>query len=105
MQEAMEPLRQRQAGYSLWHGAEGYQQTVVKDCGFKVFSDAVAEAAAAYAASMSKTCGSFQKGNRRPWVNLSKTYGAKGLAWINMKEEGVNSPIAKFLSEDELQML
>ena len=34
-----------------------------------------------------------------------KTYGAKGLAWINFKEEGISSPIAKFLSEQELEAI
>jgi len=31
-----------------------------------------------------------------------KTYRAKGLAWINITSEGVKSPIAKFLKEEEL---
>jgi len=30
-----------------------------------------------------------------------KTYDAKGLAWIKMTNDGLNSPIAKFLSESE----
>jgi aspartyl-tRNA synthetase len=29
-------------------------------------------------------------------------YGAKGLAWFKIKEDGVNSPIEKFLSTDEV---
>ncbi len=73
---------------------------VVKDCGFKVFS------------SMAKP-GHSVRGINVKHAGLSrkeidalgeyvKTYGAKGLAWINMKEDGANSPIAKFLTEDEL---
>lgn len=34
------------------------------------------------------------------WVEVAKLYGAKGLAWIRINKEGINSPIAKFLSED-----
>lgn len=33
---------------------------------------------------------------------LAKTMGAKGLAYLLVTEEGVKSPIAKFLSEDEI---
>ena len=29
-----------------------------------------------------------------------KTYKAKGLAWIQLKEDGIKSSIAKFLTDD-----
>lgn len=36
-------------------------------------------------------------------LSMTKEYGAKGLAWITYKEDGeLNSPIAKFFSEEEL---
>ena len=34
-----------------------------------------------------------------------KTYRAKGLAWINVAQEGIKSPIAKFLSQEELEAI
>ncbi|MDO4564114.1 MAG: aspartate--tRNA ligase [Clostridia bacterium] len=36
------------------------------------------------------------------WI---KTYRAKGLAWMNFKPEGLNSPIAKFLKEGEIERI
>ena len=35
-------------------------------------------------------------------TTLAKTFGAKGLAYLLVTEEGVKSPIAKFLSEEEI---
>jgi len=35
-------------------------------------------------------------------TNFVSQFGAKGLAWIAIKEDGISSTIAKFLSEDEL---
>ena len=34
-----------------------------------------------------------------------KTYKAKGLAYIQLKEEGIKSPIAKFLKEEEMNTI
>lgn len=34
-----------------------------------------------------------------------KTYRAKGLAWINYSEDGIKSPIAKFLAPDEMDAI
>ena len=34
-----------------------------------------------------------------------KTYKAKGLAYIQLKEEGIKSPIAKFLKEEEMNAI
>ena len=72
-------------------------------CGFQVFAQAVAN-------------GGSVRGIKAEHAGLSrkeidalaefvKTYGAKGLAWINFKEEGISSPVAKFLSEQEMEAI
>ena len=75
----------------------------VKDCGFGVFSGAVA--------SGSRVCGITAKGaynvlTRKEidkLVEFVKGIGAKGIAWIRYAEDGtVASSFAKFMTEDEM---
>ncbi|HZK34417.1 MAG TPA: aspartate--tRNA ligase [Bacillota bacterium] len=78
---------------------------IVKGCGFRVFSDTIKSGGSVRAIN-AKCCG--EKFSRREIDGLGefvKTYRAKGLAWINVTEEGIRSPIAKFLSKDIIDML
>jgi aspartyl-tRNA synthetase len=38
-------------------------------------------------------------------TDMAKRWGAKGLVWMRVTAEGLDSPVAKFLSEDELSAL
>lgn len=72
---------------------------------FKVFSNAL-KGGGSIKAINAEGCGS--KLSRKDIDGLGefiKTYKAKGLAWINITEEGIKSPISKFLSEKELQAI
>lgn len=73
----------------------------VKGCDFKVFTDAL-ENGGEVAVLNAKGCSEFSRKNLDELTDLAKTYAAKGLAWIKFTEEGVNSPIAKFLSEETM---
>ncbi|OPJ59485.1 aspartate--tRNA ligase [Clostridium chromiireducens] len=71
----------------------------VKDLDFVVFKSAI-EAGGSVRALCLK--GGAELG-RKPLDKLGefvKTYKAKGLAWIQIKEDGVKSSIAKFLTDD-----
>ncbi len=71
----------------------------VKDMDFVVFKSAI-EAGGSVRALCLK-CGADL--GRKPIDKLGefvKTYKAKGLAWIQLKEDGVKSSIAKFLTDD-----
>ena len=76
---------------------------VVKSCGFSVFENAVNSPKSSVRAINIK--GYEEKFSRKAITKLedvAKTYGAKGLAYIKLTKEGINSPIAKFISEDKM---
>ncbi|MBB6630546.1 aspartate--tRNA ligase [Clostridium algidicarnis] len=75
--------------------------SVVKDSEFKVFRDAL-EIKGSVRALCVKGGSSMGRKDIDRLGEFVKTYKAKGLAWISLKGEEIKSPIAKFLSEDEL---
>lgn len=70
-------------------------------CGFKVFEDSPCVRGINVVGGDSK----FSRKQISKLEDVAKTYGAKGLAWIKLTNEGVNSPIAKFLSEEGLNKI
>ncbi|TAH63213.1 MAG: aspartate--tRNA ligase, partial [Gottschalkiaceae bacterium] len=75
---------------------------IVKDSQFKVFSDTIKNGGDVRAININGYGDEFTRKNISQLEDFVKTYGAKGLAWIKLTNEGVTSPIAKFLSEEEL---
>lgn len=76
---------------------------VFKNSGFKVFSEAVAKGEAIKGFSVRG-----KEISRKVMDELSefvKQYGAEGLAWIKIQGDKWQSPIAKFISEDEKKEL
>lgn len=78
--------------------------SVVKDSEFKVFRDAL-EIKGSVRALCVKGGSSMGRKDIDRLGEFVKTYKAKGLAWISLKGEEIKSPIAKFLSEDELNVI
>lgn len=81
---------------------ELYLKTIndlVKDCGFKVFADA------AKTGSVKAVCakGAVEKFSRKDLDNLTdfvSSLGAKGLAYVKVNADGLQSPLIKFMGED-----
>lgn len=73
---------------------------IVKNSEFKVFKDTVANGGDVKAINIKGYGDSFSKKGISKLESLAKTFGAKGLAWIKIEEE-INSPIIKFLREEE----
>lgn len=73
----------------------------VANCNFRVFSDTVSEGGLVRAIC-APGCAGYTRRQTDELTELAKACGAKGMAWIAVQEEGVRSPIVKFLSEKEL---
>ena len=78
---------------------------VVKDCGFGVFSGAVKDGGYVRALC-AKGLGDVSSKKMKNIEKTAKDYGAKGLAYIQLKSDGtIKCPFSKFISEEELSGL
>ena len=78
---------------------------VVKDCGFVVFKGAL-EAGGSVRGINAEGQGSMPRKKIDKLVEFAKTYGAKGLAYIAIGEDGTRkSSFAKFMTEEEMDAL
>lgn len=68
--------------------------------GFKVFNDAASKGGVIKALSVPGGA-SFSRKDLDDLTEIAASFGAKGLAWVKLTEEGWQSPIAKFLSDAE----
>lgn len=79
--------------------------SLVANSKFKVFSGAVKKGGSVRAINAKGAGDKFSRRDIDSLGEFVKTYRAKGLAWINVTPEGVKSPIAKFLSQEELDAI
>ncbi|MDD2401185.1 MAG: aspartate--tRNA ligase [Clostridia bacterium] len=73
----------------------------VKNCNFKVFTQ-VLKADGQVKGINAKGCANYSRKDIDDLTKFVGIYGAKGLAYFIMTEEGVKSPITKFFTEDEI---
>ncbi|MED3662647.1 aspartate--tRNA ligase [Ureibacillus sp. FSL K6-8385] len=69
---------------------------IVKDCNFKVFTNAVEKGGVVKAINVKGANDKFTRKDIDALTEFVAIYGAKGLAWIKVTEEGFTGPIAKF---------
>ena len=81
-----------------------YLNDIVKDCGFGVFANAVAEGKDVRGINLNGCNDKFSRKEVDKLADLIKTFGAKGLAWVKMGEQ-VTSSFAKFMTEEEMQAI
>ncbi len=78
---------------------------LVKDCGFSVFSGAVAAGGSVRGINASGQ-GDMPRKKIDALVEFAKGYGAKGLAYLAVNADGTyKSSFAKFMTQDELEKL
>ena len=75
---------------------------IVKDSGFSVFSNAVKNGGSVRCINVKGGSHHYSRKEIDAEGEFVKTYKAKGLAWMNYKDEGIQSPILKFLSAEEV---
>lgn len=79
---------------------------IVRNSGFKAFQETVANGGIVKAVVAPQGAERFSRKIIGEYEEHAKRYfGAKGMAYIKITEEGINSPIAKFLSEDEMKAI
>lgn len=71
---------------------------------FKVFRDVV-YSSGIVTGLVAPDCASFSRNQIDGLTDLVKKLGAKGMVWIKVLEKGIDSPTAKFLSDEEKKNL
>ena len=75
---------------------------MVQDCEFKVFTDAIAAGGSVRGISVKGGAGEYTRKKIDKLTELVKSYGAKGMVWMKVTEEGVSSSVNKFFSPEQL---
>ena len=78
---------------------------VVEGCGFGVFTGALASGGSVRAINAKGLGEQISRKNIDSLGEFVKTYKAKGLAWIKVNADGVQSPIAKFFEEEQMNAI
>ncbi|MCC5894809.1 MAG: aspartate--tRNA ligase [Alkalibacterium sp.] len=76
---------------------------IAQQSSFKVFSSAVESGGMVKGLAVKGAADQFSRKNIDALESIAKIYGAKGLAWMKVTEEGLTGPIARFFSEDSAQ--
>ncbi|MEF9987763.1 MAG: aspartate--tRNA ligase, partial [Christensenella sp.] len=75
---------------------------IVEKSAFKVFSSVVKNGGSVRAVNAKGCANILARREIDALVDFVKIYGAKGMAWISIREDGLNSPITKFMTEEEI---
>ena len=74
---------------------------IVKESGFKVFAGAVANGGQVKLINVKGAASQYSRKDIDGLTEFVSRYGAKGLAWLKVEEEGLKGPISKFVTEED----
>ena len=75
---------------------------LVKNCDFKVFTDAVAAGGSVRAICVDGAAQEYTRKKIDKLTEAVKSYGAKGMVWMKVAEDGVSSSVNKFFTPEQL---
>ncbi|MBO5066597.1 MAG: aspartate--tRNA ligase [Clostridia bacterium] len=78
---------------------------IVKDCGFSVFSSAVADGGSVRGITAKGAVTTYTRKEVDKLTEFARGIGAKGLAWIRLTDDGIASSFAKFMTEEEMKAI
>lgn len=78
---------------------------IFKDTGFSVFKNVISSGGCVRSINLKGAAEKLSRKDLDEMTPFVKPYRGKGVAWIKMNEDGPQSPILKFFSEDETQAL
>lgn len=70
---------------------------------FRVFKDAVNSEDGVITGLLAEGCGDYTRSQLDVLTDFAKKQGSKGLIWMRVKEDGLEAPVTKFLSDEEKQ--
>lgn len=74
---------------------------IVKDSGLKVFNTVVANGGQVKSINVKGAAEKYSRKDMDALAEFVAPYGAKGLAWLKVEEDGLKGPIIKFFTEEE----
>ena len=76
---------------------------LVKDCDFKVFTDAIAAGGSVRGICITGAADKYTRKKIDKLTEAVKSYGAKGMVWMKVNDNEVTSSVNKFFSPDQLK--
>ncbi|MDD6311242.1 MAG: aspartate--tRNA ligase [Firmicutes bacterium] len=76
---------------------------MVKDCEFKVFTDAIAAGGSVRGICLTGAADSYTRKKIDKLTEAVKSYGAKGMVWMKVAADGVSSSVNKFFTPEQLK--